>query len=439
MCVEFQNDKIYVPSQKFIEGMHQAQIDVFSAFDSGKARFMILNWHRRARKTTLAINLLIRECIKNAKCRYVYIAPTYKAAKNIVWRDPLMLKAYMPMEHVKRFNESEMFVEFNNGSILSLHGGDEPDALRGINAHGAVIDEAAMAKREVYEEFLRPIIMQDPKRWILFISTPKGRNWFYELYLKAKNNPEWYINALDVWTSGIIQHDEILKAQAELPAATFAQELECAFNDNASSVFKNISECVGGQLERPITGYSYVTGVDLARVYDFTVLSTMCRETRKLVAFERFNRVDWAFQKERIIETCTKYNSLAVVDATGVGDPIAEDLQRQGISVLPYKISTQSKSELIKRLVVSIEQRLITFPNIDELTSELAAFTYELTDAGNVRMTAPEGLHDDCVISLALANYGLKNFVYGKRPPRPQIDVFTRKKQDVPSNAGISY
>ena len=98
----FEENNLYLPSKQFIEGMHHAQRGAFEAFDSGIARFMILNWHRRARKTTFAINLLIRECVKNANHRYVYIAPTYKAAKNIVWRDPLMLKQYIPMQLVKR-------------------------------------------------------------------------------------------------------------------------------------------------------------------------------------------------------------------------------------------------------------------------------------------------------------------------------------------------
>lgn len=438
--MEFQENNLYVPSSNFINGMHDAQKQGFAAFDSGLARFMILNWHRRARKTTFAINLLIRECIAHENHRYPYIAPTYKAAKNIVWRDPLMLKSYLPMSRVKRFNESEMFVEFDTGSILSLHGGDEPDALRGINAHGAVVDEAALAKAEVYEEFLRPIIMQDPKRWILFISTPKGKNWFYNLCVKAKNNPEWYINTLNVWNSGIISPEEIAKAKADLPAATFAQELECAFNDNASSVFKGVEMCISGLLENANVNKRYVTGVDLARYNDFTVLITVDRDSRKVVNFQRYGNTEWAFQKDIIVDTCIKYNSLAVVDATGVGDPIAEDLARRGISVYPYKIGAESKKELIKRLQVAIEQRMVTFPNIGVLVDELTTYAYDMTDAGNIRFSAPDGMHDDCVIALALAVYGLKSDMYPKRERKPQNSIPGRPRQEyATSNAGIGY
>lgn len=437
--MEFTENNLYVPSKQFIEGMHPAQTEAFKAFDSGLARFMILNWHRRARKTTFAINLLIRECIKNAKHRYPYIAPTYKAAKNIVWRDPLMLKQYLPMSRVKRMNESEMFVEFDNGSILSLHGGDEPDALRGINAHGAVIDEAAMAKAEIYEELLRPIIMQDPKRWIMFISTPKGKNWFFNLCVKAKNNPEWYINKLDVWSSNIIPASEIAKAKADLPAATFAQELECAFNDNASSVFKGVELCIGGALENPNINRRYITGIDLARYNDFTVLITIDRDTRRVVNFQRYGNAEWAFQKDVIVDTCNRYNSLAIVDATGVGDPIAEDLARRGLSVLPFQITQSSKKELVKRLQVAIEQRMVTFPHIPLLIDELTTYAYDMTDAGNIRFSAPDGMHDDCVIALALAVYGLKSDMYPKKERKPVAYAPGLKKQYETVNAGFSY
>jgi len=101
------------------------------------------------------------------------------------------------------------------------------------------------------------------------------------------------------------------------------------------------------------------------------------------------------------------------IDATGLGDPIAEDLKRAGVNIPEsgaFKISGASKKPLIERLIVAIEQRLITFPLIQELIDELGSYTYELTSQRNIRYTAPEGLHDDCVIALALCVYGLRNF-----------------------------
>lgn len=434
--------KIQVPTKEFVDGMHRWQAKLLADFDAKLARFFLVSWHRRARKTTLALNILIREAVKNPNQRFGYIAPTYRSAKNIAWRDPNMIKKYLPMELVKKLNESEMFVEFTNGAILSLHGGDDPDTLRGVNFHGIVIDEASQCKQSLYEEILRPIIAQDKSRWVIFIFTPSGKNWIHNYWVRAKEMDEWKQYILKAEDSHIIPLDELDKIKRELPQATYMQEFQCEFSDNSASVFKNINQCASGKLDGVKPSYTYVTGVDLGRYQDFTVLITICRETQAVVDFQRFNTVDWALQKERIIQVCNKFKSLAVVDATGLGDPIAEDLFRQGVSVLPFKISSASKKELIEKLIVAIEQRLITFPNIEELIDELSSFQYFLTDAGNVQMSAPDGMHDDCVISLGLAVYGLKNFLYGsKRIRNPiQSNLVTKIKQDREVlNAGVSY
>lgn len=163
---------------------------VLQDFDDKIVRFFLLNWHRRARKTTLALNLLIKEACTNSKSRYGYLTSTYKAAKNIVWRDPNMLKRYVPKEVVKKFNESELYVEFKNGSILSLHGSDDPDSLRGLDFRGVVIDEWALVKEIVWNEILRPIIAQNKERWAMFIFTPKGMNHAYHMWVEAQSRNE---------------------------------------------------------------------------------------------------------------------------------------------------------------------------------------------------------------------------------------------------------
>lgn len=384
-------------------------------FDAKSARFFLVNWHRRARKTTLALNILIRECVANPKRRYGYLTSTYKAAKNIVWRDPNMLKSYLPDGLVKKFNDSELFVEFTNGSILSLHGADDPDSLRGIDFAGVVVDEWPLVKREVWEEIIRPIIAQDINRWAFFIFTPKGKNHAWQYWAKAKDSKEWKTYILKSSESGLIPAIELEKMKAEIPERVYLQEMECEFSDDASAVFKGVRNCISGKFEEPQRGSSYVTGVDLARTEDYTVIVTMCRETKHVVNFQRFNQIDWPVQKERIIDTALKYNSQVCIDASGVGDPIVQDLKQAGVSVPDsgiIKFTNDTKKQLIDRLIVSIEQRLITFPNIEALMDEFSAFGYEITPSGNVRYAAAEGFHDDCVIALSLAVHGLRNFLY---------------------------
>lgn len=410
-------------------------------FDDKVARFFMLNWHRRARKSSLAINVLNRECVKNKKSRYGYITSTYKASKNIVWRDPNMLKSYLVDETVSKINESELYVEYNNGSILSLHGSDDPDSIRGIDFAGVVIDEASYVKPIVWDEILRPIMAQAKDRWAIFIFTPAGKNWIYKLWISVRDNPEWQRYVLKGSQSKIFSDEEYKKLQLEMSKRTFAQEINCEFNDDSATVFKGIDMCSFGNYSDYVNGtyievesynpiYTYVTAADLAKTVDFTVIMTICRETKKIVSFQRFNDVDWNMQKDRIISETRKYNSTLTMDATGVGDPIVDDLRKAGVKIpegQAVKFTNTSKKELIERLIIAIEQRLITFPRINVLIDELGSFGVEITEGGYVRYTAPEGEHDDTVISLALAVNGMKTFLYNsyQHQERPKQNLIT--------------
>ena len=142
----------------------------------------------------------------------------------------------------------------------------------------------------------------------------------------------------------------------------------------------------------------------MARVTDFTVLSIVDNNNH-LCFFDRFNRIDWSWQKARIIESVRAYNAKLCVDSTGIGDPIFEDLRRAGLNVESFKFTSDSKNDLIQSLAIAFEQGKISIPPIKELVNELMIFEYEMGKTGNIRYSAPEGYHDNAVISLALANW----------------------------------
>ena len=225
---------IQIPINEF--DPHKWQLEFLKLFDSrednGK-RFYQLNWHRRSRKTTLGLNVLIRECVRNRNSVYLYIAPTYKQAKSIVVTDPNMLKKYLPYQ-IGELNESELRVNIKNGSVLQIKGADDPDSIRGINCKGVVIDEWAFVKPEIWENILRPIITQDKNRWAIFTFTPAGQNHAYDYWDKSRAWPEWYHSILRASESGLIAQDELEKARLEMPVALFDQEFECSFTTQES-------------------------------------------------------------------------------------------------------------------------------------------------------------------------------------------------------------
>lgn len=250
-----------IPNEHFNKGMHEHQLALFGAFDnrlkSGLRcpQMFMEEWHRRCRKTTAAINLNIREACRIPNAKYVYIAPTQVMARNIVWDDPNMLRAYLPdrREMGWKLNEQKMLVRFENDSILKIGGSDEPDALRGIDAVGVTFDEWAIIKENTWTEIFRPIIagplpshLKQHKvfRWALFLYTPKGTNHASRMFDEAcclseggvlpdcgvapKLLPNWFASRVDGELSGIFDADELRRMQKEMPKAFYDQEIKCS-------------------------------------------------------------------------------------------------------------------------------------------------------------------------------------------------------------------
>ena len=151
-----------------------------------------------------------------------------------------------------------------------------------------------------------------------------------------------------------------------------------------------------------------VVGIDVARGgKDYTVI-TVLNHAGHLVYFDRFNQLDYTFQKARIVNTARRYSAQVLMDVTGVGDPIYDDLVHK-IRVVPYRFTNESKQKLIINLSIGIEKKSVTFPHETDLITELEKFGYQLTPHGNITYGAASGFHDDCVISLALAFWQLSH------------------------------
>jgi hypothetical protein len=199
---------------------------------------------------------------------------------------------------------------------------------------------------------------------------------------------------------------EIDEARKTLPTLVYQQEYEAAFLDDVGTVFRGVDAIIKGELQEP-RGGNYVMGADLAKLEDFTVLSVL-DDKGHLCAFERFSELDWVFQRKRIVALAKKYRANVLIDSSGVGEPIFDELQREQLSVSGYKFTNASKKELVENLSIMIENMALSIANIPELINELKLFGYKLTSGGTVQYCAPESYHDDCVISLALAAWQLK-------------------------------
>lgn len=328
-----------------------------------------------------------------------------------------MLKQYCPRGILKKDpNESELYCQFYNDAILQVLGADDPDSIRGKDFAGVILDEWALMKPMIWYEILRPVLAANGG-WAWFLYTPKGRNHAYKLENDSLVWPDWSRHVLTADKSGIIPAQELEQARREMSEALFRQEFLCEFLEGEGTVFRRIMDCVAGQFEQPVEGHQYVVGCDLARTHDFTVLFVVDLSVRPVhvVYYDRFNQLDWGFQKEKIRGACRNYNNAFLwLDSTGVGDGISHDLRKAGLRVWDYKFSNKTKRELVEFMAVAIEQRLLTYPYIEQFVKEAQDFTYELLPGGSVRYGAPDGesFFDDTVIALGLALQGAKQLIY---------------------------
>ena len=191
-----------------------------------ETRFRAVVAGRRFGKTYLSTHELIRAALKAKNQNCWYVAPTYKAAKEIAWD---MLIDALPEGYITKKNESALSLILRNGSTISLKGAEKPDNLRGRALDFAVLDEFADMRPEAWYEVLRPSL-SDRKGQSLFIGTPKGRNHFYDIWTRGTDGEEgWQSFQYTTIEGGNVEEDEIEAARNDLDERTFQQEYEARF------------------------------------------------------------------------------------------------------------------------------------------------------------------------------------------------------------------
>lgn len=422
-----------------------------------KARFKVLVWHRKAHKTTLAINELFRWA--NAiKGTYWYVAPFLGQAKKIVWQDPEMGARYCPVEIWDKRNNSELTVTFPNGSVVYIMGADNPQSLRGPNPKGVVLDEYDDMKPEVWSQIIQPIMTANPNAWTWFVGTPKGRRDLYRKFqfaedeMRAKGQEsEWYCSLLKASVSGIISKEglEAVRRDPSTPEDFYKQEYEVEFLEGAGTFFKGIQNV----LYEPTTDFSakkialhpkkrYQMGIDWAKVNDFTVFTPVDLTNFYVLPQERFNQIDYNLQQAKAEAAYLRYNKCRVqMDGTGIGTPIFDSLSRSIPRLEEYIFTEQSRKDLLENLKLKIETQVIHLPNDPLLLSELNSFQYYMTPNGKIRIQCPDSSHDDCVMSLALACWDMPvkpvNHLYDEQ--REILKQFDSQKDKKKKFAGIRY
>jgi len=302
-------------------------------------------------------------------------------------------------------------IYFKNGSSITIrstaHNGKY---LRGRKVNLVVLTEAAFIKDSVYEQVIIPMKL-DTGAPVILESTPNGMNYFYEEYQRGlKNNNHTIAFHATVYDNPFLDQNEIENAKSKTPDYVWRQEYLAEFVDD-DTVFFPWKVLVDAFEDYKPEGYKdgrkYTIGVDLAKYKDYTVIVVLdvTEEPYKIAEFHRFNQIPYEEIIRMVNELQAKYRCTVNLDATGVGEPVSERVN----ACRPFVFSTASKSELLHNLLLAFEQRKFLLPASNAVLRDELRYFRRVQAGQHLRLEAPEGYHDDCVMALALAVYGATN------------------------------
>ncbi len=364
-------------------------------------RFNVLCCGRRWGKTTIAMDRIVRPVLEGKKT--AWFAPSYKDLSD-AWRE--LQKTLAPV--ISRKDEQRHRMEVCTGGILDGHSLDSPDAGRGRAYHAIVIDEAAMVRNleQAWQQSIRPTL-SDYRGSAWFLSTPKGvSNYFHALYQRGQSdNAEWASWRMPTSSNPYILQSEIDSAQGDLTDLAFSQEYLAQFVTWTGAVFRRIMDAV-----RPpgTTAPAAIIGVDWGRVGDYTVI-TVLSEQGQVIEIDRFRGIEYSLQRARLKAIWERHGKRAwiMAEVNSMGEPVVEQLQLDGLPVVGFVTTGPSKAAIIEGLTLAFERGTITIPNEPALIGELQSFEAKRLPSGFTRYSAPDGQHDDMVMSLAFAWAGL--------------------------------
>lgn len=380
-----------------------------------KAKAIVLVKGRGAGGTMYAARHLIDICInKEPGSSHLWVDTVHRNIDRYVKRYFIPALRGMPKRHYS-WNSVKLTLTFSDevgGSVVDFGSAQHPEMMEGFGYRHIWLNEAGIILRSdaLYYNTLLPMGRHPKGTYWHFIGAPKGRNLFAKLIAQGKNPaefPDWKTFHWTSYDNPTIPREEIEKWKQEMPEPVFRQEVLAEIVDDVQGYFRNVDALFSGEPEGPQPGTGYVIGLDLARSRDFTVCWVGRADNRRGVHKERWRKLPWEVQEDRIQLLSERYNNAPLIaDATGLGSGVVESLQRRGLSVLPIVFNMKSKMDILSGLAIDIEQEAFSVCEDDDTSEELKNYEMIQLPGGGYRLSAPPGQHDDCVIALALMRYG---------------------------------
>lgn len=386
-----------------LPALHSAQREIIRH----DARFRVAACGRRFGKTQGAAAEAVYTAAR--KKRVWWVAPTYDVTRR-GWRSVMHLSKRIPGVEVRRGDRE---VIYPCGGFIAFKTASTGASLLGEGLDLLVVDEAALVPEEAWIQDLRPALSDRLGR-ALFLSTPRGQNWFWRAYARGQDpaQTDWQSWCMPTSANPYIAPSEIESARDLMPKRTFEQEYLAQFLADGGAVFRNLSACTldangAKRFYEPQENHEYIFGVDWGKDNDFTCIAVFDKTARELVHMERFNQIRYKLQRGRLEAQYEIWKpSVIWVEENSIGVPNLEELQDNGLPARGFLTTGQSKTPLIESLALAFEKEEVHIVNDPVVISELQAYTMRRLPSGRFAYDAPSGMHDDTVIALALAWHG---------------------------------
>jgi hypothetical protein len=306
-------------------------------------------------------------------------------------------------------NETKRMLEAPNGGRIRAKTAWDADSLRGDYADLLILEEYSLMDPGAWDEVGSPMLL-DNDGDAVFIFTPMRRNHAFTMYNRAVSDDSgrwahWHFTSHD---NPHLSQSALAEITADMTEDAYRQEILAEFLEGEGAVFRNIAACLhapNDDAPGQHAAHNVVMGVDWGKHQDFTALSVFCGDCRRELAHERFNQIDYAVQRGRLAALATRWKVRHILaEANSVGEPIIEQLQREGLPVSGFMTTPSSKPPLIESLALAFEREEAQWLNDPTWNFELEAYERKVsTVTGRSQYSAPEGVHDDTVIARALA------------------------------------
>lgn len=375
------------------------------AFMRSKAKRRVICAGRRVGKTTGMAIYAVERMLQGR--RVLEAAPTADQT-NTFWSICKKALAEPIAAGVIYKNETERILEIpSTGGRIRTKTAWDADSLRGDYADDLILDEYSLMHPSAWNEVGAPMLL-DNNGDATFIFTPKRKNHAYSLFVRAMGDTSgrWESFQFTSFDNPHLSREALDEITADMTEEAYQQEILAQFLDSEGAVFRNIAACMKAPITSPDKhqGHRIVAGCDWAKQQDYTAFSFGCLECKQEVERDRFNKIDYAFQVERLKRLCVKWKPITILtELNSIGQPIFEQLQRSGLPVRGFETTATTKPPLIENLALTLEREEWQFQADPIWTSELESYERKVNaNTGRSSYGAPDGCNDDTVISRAL-------------------------------------